>query len=229
MDQLHSNEKSQWLMDDSDDLSAEDLLEMKNKLEDELRQLQIAHSTVQQQSSTSDIEELYKRVTDLQEELLEESNVCSRNELFLKRIQLGEAQCEELFNEHRNVNGTNQFVTRSLQELELATQLMRIHRETCQYQEKLDAQKLENLKLKKENLELMQKLKSSKAKAQLLSSTVAQNPDYKKLKSKIEVKSNSLEICKNILRLLVMGAEIDWKQDPELCQNLFECGEHIGI
>ncbi|KAH9519586.1 hypothetical protein Btru_003079 [Bulinus truncatus] len=222
------SEKNGELTDkkNSEEQTGEEWLEMKNKLEDELHRLLVARSSVNQESSAGNFDDILCRIKDLKETLLEASIKNSRNELVLKRIQIGKTLCEKIFDSE---DKSNLFLERSLKQLELAIQLLRIHKETKECQEKLEAVKLANIKLYKENLELMTKLKTNNERKQKLSVDVEENEDYKSLNKQLEMKSMSIEIYRNIIKLLIVGLGQDWSQDSNLTDLLLQCGEPISV
>ncbi|KAK6998653.1 Zinc transporter zip3 [Biomphalaria glabrata] len=211
--------------EDSYEQSAQDWLEMKNKLENELQRLLVARTAVIQESSSQNFDELVSKVMDLKEAMLETSAKKSRNELVLKRLQLGKVLCDEIFN---NDDSSNPYLQNSLKQLDLAVQILRIHKETKEYEEKLQAVKMTNVKLNKENLEMMTKLTNWNEKKQKLSFEAEGNEDYKRLKQQIEMKCQSIEVCRNIIKILIVGLGLDWSESPELTDLLLQCGEHVS-
>ncbi|BFZ07592.1 hypothetical protein BsWGS_10631 [Bradybaena similaris] len=226
MDCYHaSSRKSQ---EDIDYLSNADFLDMKNRLDDELKSLLLASTAARQDSSPEDIEELEKRVQDLQDQLLEESTTRSIQELLLKRIQTGKTLTEAMFSSD-TMDNDNLFIKRSMEELDLVSQINTVHKETLELQRKLDSQKLDNLRLKKDNTELMQKLQTNKEQAQAISAEVARNRDYKRLKSELDGQCASLDIHRNLIQMLIIGIGEDWSQNPKFKQVMLDCGQPLNL
>ncbi|XP_012941310.1 uncharacterized protein LOC101854428 [Aplysia californica] len=214
--------------DESENISTHDLLEMRTRLNEELKQLTVAQSAASHDSNGGDESEtdLSQRVNELKEQLLEESNRCSTNELLLKRVQMGQTLCEELF-----TNGTDPSdsgcATRCLQELELTSQLKRILKETSDLEDKLVQQKMANLKLKKENAFMMQKLKDSRKSHEKVSSEISTSPEYKQLKSELEKKCVAVQISKHIAQLIIMNSGADLTEDSDMMELLLKCGKPL--
>ncbi|CAL1528106.1 unnamed protein product [Lymnaea stagnalis] len=203
----------------SDDISTEDLHQMKTRLEDELHHLLVAQSAAHQESSPCSIEELTSRTANLMQKFAVESNTFSRNELLVKRIQFGKLLCAEIFNRDSDSNGHLQGI---LKKTHAATEIIRIHKEICENQEKLEAQKLENLELRKENLSLMEQIKNWKDLHNNVPAEVASSREYQKLKKDLEMRTMAVTINKSIIKHLILGMGVDWSEDPELCQLLLE-------
>lgn len=226
MNSLFENPKKS--REEEEDVANADLLDMKNRLDCELQTLQIANSAARQDSSPGDIEELQQRIQDLQDQLLEESHTRSINELLIKRIQMGYTLSSAMFSSTGSEQ-ENLYIKRSLEELSLVSQINKVHKETAELQKKLDGQKLENLRLKKDNMEMMSKLQLNKEKTQAISAEVSRNKDYKRLKGELEGQCSSLDIHRNLIQMLVIGMGQDWNQDPRFKQLMLECGEPLNL
>uniref|UniRef100_A0A0B7BLU1 Centromere protein H C-terminal domain-containing protein n=1 Tax=Arion vulgaris TaxID=1028688 RepID=A0A0B7BLU1_9EUPU len=212
----------------TDHLTNTDLLEMKKRLDDELHNLQVAHSAVNQDSQPCDIEELETRVHELQHQLLEESNIHSTQELLLKRIQASRTLHDSIFRENTDM-GNNLYIERSLEKLELTSEIINIYKETLELQEKLNSQKLANLQLHKENTEMIQKLQTSRDKVHAIFGQVIHTKNYISLKKELEVKCMSLTIYQHVIQLLSVGIGQDWKCQPDFSQLLPECGQSLKL
>ncbi|CAG5121244.1 unnamed protein product, partial [Candidula unifasciata] len=83
--------------------------------------------------------------------------------------------------------------------------------------------------LKKDNMEMMQKLQMNKEKAQAISAEVARNKDYKRLKSELEGQCSTLDIHRNLIQMLILGMGQEWRQNPRYKQVMLECGEPLNL
>ncbi|GFR60832.1 hypothetical protein ElyMa_001832800 [Elysia marginata] len=197
-------------------LSAHEVLDMKNRLDDDFQRLLDARQTLNQTSESGTAEDVKKRIAALKSELVKKSTARSWCELRLKRIEMGRILCNQLFLEEDNDSA----VKNNLEKLDLAQQALRIEEETKELEEKFHKQELANCELNTENMELLGKLKESKEKA-ALPKEVTQKEEYKRLKNELDVRCQSITICQNIIQRLIFGLGVNLEEDEEV-ENLFK-------
>lgn len=203
-----------------DHLTANELLEMRDRLDDELQYLLTAQQTLHETSEGGPEENVMRRIVALKQQLMKQSTVRSYSELQLKRIEMRKLMCSKLFSEEDSESA----VKNSLEKLELAQQVLRIEEETKELAEELHNQELENFKLKTENLEFLEKLKVSKEKA-ALPSEVTLNREYRRLKNELQIKCQSITIYQNLFQRLIFGLGLNLEEEKDLEDLLEKCNE----
>lgn len=215
-----------------DEISNEDLFDMKVRIDDELRQLRVAELASGRGSFSDSEQELVARVDELKSQLLDESNKRSRDSLLVRRSQLGQTLLKALFlNEERagDTGSDADFVALSLKELELVLQVKRILRETSDLEDELEKKKTENMRLKSENCKMMTSLKDDKKTKTKMCHDLAKNADYRKVRDEHEIKVGALKINKSVTQLVLQNCGIDLVQDERYQELLCKCGEQIDL
>jgi len=217
--------------DDVNFLNLSKILEVKGRVNEELKQLHIANLTANQDLGNQEEESelsLSNRVNSLKLQLLKESNKCSNMNLLQKQIQIGKTLTDELFSEETPFQ-ENEYSAQSLKQLQLATDVGRISSETAELKEKLDKKKEANLKLKLENVNLMTKLKEERDLQSKVSNELKNIPHYKKLKDQLEKQCEGIEINKSVAQLIIMTTCNNLHEDEQMMELLLKCGEPVNL
>jgi len=214
-----------------EEISNEDLFDMKVRIDDELQQLRAAQCASSTDSFSDSEQELVTRVHELKSQLLDDSNKSSRDSLLIRCLQLGQTLLNTLFmnDECAGDDSNADFVALSMKELDLVLQVKRILRETSDLENELEKKKKENLRLKNDNCQMMMSMKEGKKMKKQMRHDLLKNEDYKKVRDEHEKKVGALKINKSITQLVLQNCAINLVQDEHYQELLCKCGEQLYI
>ncbi|PVD19377.1 hypothetical protein C0Q70_19865 [Pomacea canaliculata] len=191
----------------------------------------------------NDVEELQKRISELQRELLKVSADLSIREIVLRKMQFSQALSDKLFDEPLPLsditvkNGSSsvpgeerrKFEALVQEQSSLSNTILRKHERVEELQKELDNVRKQNFELKKKNRGLMEIITQHRKRLETAMDDVKSSPACLGLKEELENTVARMNIAKCTLQALIVGSGVNWAQDSELAETVFLCGESLNL